>query len=133
MQIGEAAREAGVSPKMIRHYEAVGLLPRASRRGSGYRDFSSGDVTRLRFIARARALGFPIERIRSLVALWEDRGRSNAEVKAVALAHMAALEEQISHLRAMAQALQELAERCHGDGRADCPILEGLTHAGGTR
>ena len=126
MQIGQVAKGSGVSAKMIRHYEAIGLLPPADRRKSGYRDYSDNDVHRLRFIGRARDLGFPLDRIRVLLRLWSDRGRSSAEVKALALAHVAELDEKIERLREMSETLGHLARTCDGDGRPDCPILRGL-------
>ena len=126
MQIGQAAKGSGVSAKMIRHYETIGLLPPAGRRESGYRDYSDNDVHRLQFIRRARDLGFSIERIRVLLHLWSDRRRSSAEVKALALAHVAELDEKIERLREMSAVLRHLASACDGDGRPDCPILRGL-------
>ena len=126
MQIGQAARASGASAKMIRHYEAIGLVAPPDRRESNYRDYSDEDVHRLRFIRRARDLGFPIERIRDLLALWSDRARSSAEVKGIALAHVADLEERIAAMRAMADTLRGLAKSCAGNGRPDCPIIEGL-------
>jgi MerR family transcriptional regulator, copper efflux regulator len=101
VQIGQAAKSSGVTAKMIRHYEAIGLLPAADRRASGYRDYSHSDVHRLQFIRRARDLGFSIDRIRLLLRLWSDRDRSNADVKKLALAHVQELEEKIGHLREM--------------------------------
>lgn len=129
MNIGAAARASGVSQRMIRHYEAIGLIPAALRRDSGYRDYSDVDVHRLRFIANARDLGFAIEEIRGLLSLWDDSGRASAEVKALALAHADALGTKARALEAMRATLLELAERCHGDARPECPILE--TIAGG--
>ncbi|MFC0386248.1 Cu(I)-responsive transcriptional regulator [Muricoccus vinaceus] len=129
MRIGEAAGASGVSAKMIRHYEAVGLLPAASRRDSGYRDYGAAEVHALRFIRRARDLGFSLGEIAGLLALWADRGRASAEVKRLALSHVEALEEKARSLSAMAATLRHLAESCHGDGRPECPILEDL--AGG--
>ncbi len=129
MQIGQAAKRSGISAKMIRHYEAIGLLPAAGRRDSGYRDYSESDVHKLQFIRRARDLGCSIERIRVLLRLWSDRNRSNAEVKALALAHVAELEEKVRHLREMSAVLSHLAEACDGDGRPDCPIIAGLEGA----
>lgn len=129
MRIGEAAEASGVSAKMIRHYEAVGLLPAAARRESGYRDYAEGDVHALRFIRRARDLGFSLAEIAGLLALWGDRNRASAEVKRVALAHVEALEAKARDLSAMAATLRHLAAHCHGDARPDCPILEEL--AGG--
>lgn len=126
MQIGQAARAAGVSTKMVRHYEAIGLLPVAHRSRGNYRDYAPADVHRLQFIRSARNLGFPIERIRSLLALWSDQQRSNAEVKRLALEQVAELESKAQQLQAMSVTLRRLAHACEGDGRPDCPILEGL-------
>lgn len=126
MKIGEAGEESRVSAKMIRHYEAIGLLPAAGRRSSGYRDFSTSDLERLRFIRRARGLGFSIDQIRTLLRLWSDAGRSNAEVKALALTHVRELDEKVRSLREMSATLKHLAKACDGDGRPECPILHGL-------
>lgn len=126
MQIGQAATASGASTKMIRHYESIGLIAPAERRDSNYRDYSADDVARLRFVRRARDLGFPIERIRDLLALWGDRGRSSAEVKRIALDHVAELEERIAGMRDMVATLHRLADGCAGDDRPDCPIIEGL-------
>ncbi|TPG47300.1 Cu(I)-responsive transcriptional regulator [Roseomonas nepalensis] len=132
MRIGEAARASGVSAKMIRHYEAVGLLPAASRRESGYRDYGEAEVHALRFIRRARDLGFSLAEIAGLLALWADRGRASAEVKRLALRHVADLERKARDLSAMADTLRRLAASYHGDARPDCPILEDLAgHAPG--
>ena len=126
MNIGQASKLSGVSAKMIRYYESIDLIPRSARRESGYRDYSTHDVHRLGFIRRARDLGFSVERIRALLALWSDRGRSNAEVKKIALAHIGELEERARHLYEMADTLRDLARACDGDGRPDCPIIAGL-------
>ncbi|UFN47064.1 Cu(I)-responsive transcriptional regulator [Roseomonas sp. OT10] len=126
MNIGEAAREAGLSAKSVRHYESIGLLPAAPRTPSGYRVYSGADIHRLRFIRRARTFGLPMERIRALLALWEDRGRASGDVKRVALAHVEDLRRKVAELTAMADTLQELAERCEGGSRPDCPILRDL-------
>ena len=126
MNIGQASEASGVSQRMIRHYEKIGLIPAASRRDSGYRDYSPGDVHRLRFIANARDLGFPIEDIRVLLQLWSDRERSSAEVKALATARADELGRKVVALEAMRRTLMDLAEKCHGDARPDCPILDGL-------
>jgi len=111
---------------MIRHYEKIGLVPAPPRRRSGYRDYSDPDVHRLRFIANARDLGFPIEEIRTLLGLWSDRERSSAEVKALAEARAAEIGRKIRSLNAMRRSLTELAGTCHGDERPDCPIIERL-------
>ncbi|UIJ46477.1 Cu(I)-responsive transcriptional regulator [Sphingomonas cannabina] len=126
MNIGQAAEASGVSQRMIRHYEKIGLIPPAPRRDSGYRDYSDADVHRLRFIANARDLGFPIEEIATLLDLWNNRDRSSAEVKALAIARADALKRKAAAIEAMRRTLEDLARRCHGDGRPDCPILETL-------
>ena len=125
MNIGEASRASGVSEKMIRHYEAIGLLHPA-RRANGYRSYADPYIAVLRFIRHARDLAFPLEDIRRLLALWRDRSRASAEVRALALAHVAALEEKARALQAMAASLKHLAAHCHGDERPDCPILDQL-------
>lgn len=127
MQIGRASKVSGVSAKMIRHYEAIGLVPHADRRDNDYRDYSSSDVERLQFIRRARYLGFSIEQIRALLRLWNDDGRSNADVKALALEHVRELEDKALHLYEMAATLQQLADACDASGQPDCPIIRGLT------
>ena len=126
MKIGEASAASGVSQRMIRHYEKIGLMPPAPRRDSGYRDYDMRDLHTLKFIGRARDAGFPIEEIRQLLALWNDRDRSSADVKALALARAAELRRKAKELDAMRRTLEELAARCHGDERPDCPILGGL-------
>ena len=123
MKIGQAATASGVSQRMIRHYEKIGLMPPAARRDSGYRDYDEKDLHTLRFIGRARDAGFPIEEIRQLLALWNDRERSSGDVKALALARAAELKRKARQLDAMRRSLEYLAERCHGDDRPDCPIL----------
>lgn len=129
MTIGDAAKASGVSAKLIRYYESIGLIPEAGRTASGYRVYSANEVNVLRFIKRARTLGFGIERIQHLVGLWQDRSRCSAEVKRVALAHVAELEAKIAELQAMADTLTELADACHGDDRPECPILKDLAQA----
>ena len=126
MRIGEVSAQAGVSQRMIRHYEAIGLIAPAPRRDSGYRDYDQRDVHTLRFIGRARDLGFPIEEIGQLLALWHDRSRSSAGVKALALARAAELKRKAEQLNSMRRSLERLAAECHGDERPDCPILEDL-------
>lgn len=125
MSIGEAAAASGVSAKMIRHYEAIGLI-RPRRAANGYRTYAESDVAVLRFIRHARDLGFPLEEVRKLLALWRDRNRSSAEVKRLALNHVEALEAKAASLRAMAASLRHLAAHCHGDERPECPILDEL-------
>lgn len=127
MNIGDAAKASGVSVKMIRHYEAIGLLPAAARTESGYRVYRPEDVHALRFIRNARDLGFPLAEIEELLGLWRDRARTSAEVKRLALAQVAAIDEKVRALRAMGDALRHLAASCHGDHRPDCPILVGLS------
>ncbi|MDQ8757371.1 Cu(I)-responsive transcriptional regulator [Sphingosinicella sp. LHD-64] len=126
MKIGEASKRSGVSQRMIRHYEGLGLIPKAARRESGYRDYDVQDIHTLRFIRRARDLGFPIEEIRQLVALWQDRSRSSADVRALALARAAELDRKARELDEMRRSLEHLAATCHGDDRPDCPIIERL-------
>jgi len=126
MNISEAARISAVSQRMIRHYEKIGLIPAPARRDRGFRIYAEGDVQRLRFIANARDLGFPIEEIRSLLALWNNRRRSSAEVKALARARAEELGRKAAALQAMRVTLLELAERCHGNELPDCPILDRL-------
>jgi MerR family copper efflux transcriptional regulator len=123
VKIGEAATASGVSQRMIRHYEKIGLMSPAARRDSGYRDYDERELHTLRFIGRARDAGFPIEEIRQLLALWNDRERSSGDVKALALARAAELKQKARQLDAMRRSLEHLAERCHGDDRPDCPIL----------
>ena len=126
MTIGDAAKESAVSAKMIRHYESIGLLPKAQRTQAGYRLYDSNDVHTLRFIQRARSLGFPLETIRTLLALWRNRRRSSAQVKDLAQRHVADLERKITEMQAMVRTLKHLAHNCHGDDRPDCPILDDL-------
>ena len=129
MKIGEAAAATGISERMIRHYEKIGLVPAPPRRHSGYRDYGDRDVHTLRFIGRARDLGFGIDEIRSLLALWRDRERSSADVKALALARASDLRRKEKELHAMRLSLEHLARSCHGDGRPDCPIIDDLEKA----
>ena len=129
MKIGEAASAAGVTERMIRHYEKIGLVPRAVRRESGYRDYDERDVHTLRFIGRARDFGFSIDEIRLLLELWHDRGRASADVKALALARAAELRRKERELHEIRKSLEHLAASCHGDERPDCPILGGLEGA----
>ena len=126
MKIGAASAASGVSQRMIRHYETIGLIDAAPRRDSGYRDYSDSDVHRLRFIANARDLGFPVSDIAALLSLWSDSGRDNAEVRALALARAAELHRKAEALEAMRRTLVDLADRCQGGTRPDCPIIAAL-------
>lgn len=126
MNIGQVSTATGVSQRMIRHYEAIGLIPAPARRESGYRLYADEDVNRLRFIANARDVGFSIEEIGKLLDLWKDRGRSNAEVRALAAARAEELGRKAAALEAMRATLIELAETCERSDRPDCPIIERL-------
>lgn len=127
VNIGDAAAATGVSAKMIRHYEEIGLIPPLKRSHSGYRVYAKADVHMLRFIRRARNLGFSVKQIEALLSLWRDRRRASSKVKALALAHMAELDARILELTEMRRTLEHLAGQCHGDERPDCPILEDLS------
>ena len=131
MNIGEASAKAGVTPKMVRHYESLGLLPKVHRTESGYRVYGESEVHTLRFIKRSRDLGFSIPEIAELVRLWQDRKRPSANVKKVASAHLAELDRKIKEMESMRKTLQHLVHCCQGDGRPDCPILEDLAGSGG--
>lgn len=126
MNIGQAAQASGVSTKMVRYYEEIGLIPKARRTLSGYRIYRSADVHSLRFIKQARNLGFSIDRIEKLLALWQDRRRPSRKVKELAHAHIEELESRIREMQDMKRTLETLVRQCHGDERPDCPILEGL-------
>jgi MerR family transcriptional regulator, copper efflux regulator len=129
MNIGAASRASGVTAKMIRYYETIGLLAKAQRRDNSYRDFDPRDIHDLRFIRRARSLGFSMDEIRRLLGLWRDASRPSREVKAITQVHVEALEQRIAEMQAMVSALRHLAEHCHGDGRPDCPILADLARS----
>jgi Cu(I)-responsive transcriptional regulator len=126
MNIGEAARATGISAKMIRYYEEIGLIGRADRSASNYRSFDARDVNELRFVKRARSLGFSVKEITRLLSLWRDRQRPSREVKAIAERHVADLEARIAEMQAMADTLRDLSRCCAGDDRPDCPILTDL-------
>ena len=126
--IGEAAQRAGVSSRMVRHYESLGLLAPVHRSDNGYRQYSEADVHALRFIRRGRDLGFSIEEIANLLALWQDQSRASSQVKAIAQRHIVALSERIAAMQSMQRSLQTLVHCCHGDDRPDCPILEDLAN-----
>lgn len=127
MIIGEAEKASGISAKMIRYYESIGLIDAASRTASGYRVYSDHDVHNLRFIRQCRDLGLSLERIKLLLDLWRNDQRASSEVKQIALAHVAELEAKIANMRSMADTLQQLADRCHGDHEPDCAIINALT------
>ena len=126
MNIGAAAKVSGLSAKMIRYYETIGLLHAASRSDNGYRHYSPQDLQQLAFIKRARDLGFTLEEVGKLLALWQDRERASADVKALAASHIAELERKISELVSLRNSLSELVTSCHGDQRPDCPIIKAL-------
>ena len=132
MNIGEAARVSGVTAKMIRYYESVGLIAARERTQAGYRVYGSQEIHSLRFIRQARRLGFLVEDIRKLLALWNDRSRASAEVKSIALEHVEELDRRIAELTGMRDTLAHLADHCHGDDRPDCPIIESLAAADST-
>jgi MerR family copper efflux transcriptional regulator len=124
MNIGQAAKASGVSAKMLRYYESVGLLPAAGRTEAGYRVYSERDVGTLRFVRRARDLGLPLDRIKQLIGLWQDEDRASADVKRIATEHAAELRAKVVELTRMCEALERMADACHGDDRPECPILD---------
>jgi len=130
MNIGQVAKQSGVSAKTIRYYESIGLIPEASRTGSGYRTYSDKDVETLRFIHHSRNLGFSVKDVGLLLDLWRNQKRASADVKALALSHIAEVDRKIGELQKIRDTLIHLTRRCHGDNRPDCPILKEL--AGGT-
>ncbi|HVK62397.1 MAG TPA: Cu(I)-responsive transcriptional regulator [Bdellovibrionales bacterium] len=127
MNIGEAAEASGVNSKLIRHYETIGVIPKVSRTDSGYRVYSDTDIHILKFVKRARGLGFSMKEIKKLVGLWRNKSRASADVKAMALEHVKQLDAKIAELDAMSKTLKQLAKSCHGDNRPNCPILENLS------
>lgn len=129
MNIGQASKASSVSVKMIRHYEAIGLIKSPLRTESGYRVYSDNEVHTLRFISQARDLGFSVEQMEDLLALWRDRSRASADVKAIAMQHIGALQDKARALQAMSDTLRHLADHCHGDDRPECPIIEGFAAA----
>lgn len=130
MNIGQASKAAGVSAKMIRHYEAIGLLRPAARAANDYRQYADQDVHELVFIKRARLLGFSMEEIRNLLSLWRDESRTSAEVKRIAASHLAELDRRVKDMREMAEELRRLVSACDGGARPDCPILNNLGETG---
>jgi MerR family transcriptional regulator, copper efflux regulator len=133
MNIGQASKASGLSAKAIRYYEGIGLLPRAGRTNGGYRDYGPDDIHRLRFVRRARDLGFSFERVRELLELWSDQKRSRAKVKALALAHIGELEARAAELNELIRILRHLADACDGSNRPGCPIIEELESGGAVR
>ncbi len=129
MNISDAAKLSGINAKMIRHYEAIGLVPRAARSSSGYREYSMSDVNMLSFVGSARRLGFSMKEIKKLLGLWRNKSRNSAEVKNLALRHIDEMEQKISELEGIVKTLKHLAKTCRGDHRPDCPILESLERA----
>ncbi|WP_219114899.1 Cu(I)-responsive transcriptional regulator [Janthinobacterium sp. UMAB-56] len=132
MNIGQAASETGVSAKMIRYYESITLLKTSARSDAGYRIYTPNDLHALRFIKRGRGLGFSLEQIRELLSLWQNDQRASADVKGIALAHVAELDKRIAELTEMRDTLATLAQSCHGDDQPDCAILQSLGQAGDT-
>jgi MerR family transcriptional regulator, copper efflux regulator len=126
MNIGEAAKVSGVNAKLIRHYESIGIIPKASRSDAGYRTYSETEVHILTFVRRSRSLGFSMKEIKKLVGLWRNKVRASSEVKALANKHIEEMEQKISELQAMVKTLKHLSKNCHGDDRPDCPILNDL-------
>lgn len=131
VNIGSAAELSGISAKMVRHYESLGLLPRVARTDSGYRQYSEADVHTLQFIKRSRDLGFSMAEIAELVTLWQNRRRTSASVKRIAQKHMEELSTRIEAMQSMQRTLRQLLHHCHGDERPDCPILDDLAQKGG--
>ncbi|PXX57547.1 Cu(I)-responsive transcriptional regulator [Pseudomonas sp. LAMO17WK12:I10] len=130
MNIGQAARKSGLSAKMIRYYESIGLLRPAHRSDSGYRLYGDDDLHSLAFIKRSRDLGFSLEEVGKLLTLWQDRQRASADVKALARQHIDELNRKIAELAGLRDTLQDLVQHCHGDHRPDCPILKDLASGG---
>jgi MerR family copper efflux transcriptional regulator len=126
MNIGQAAEQSGVSAKMIRHYESIGLVERARRTDGGYRIYDGNDIHTLRFIRRARDLGFSMKEIAQLLGLWRNRRRASGDVRRVAQQHISELDQKIAELQAMRRTLSDLVQHCHGDRRPECPILDDL-------
>ncbi|TVP88831.1 MAG: Cu(I)-responsive transcriptional regulator [Pseudomonadaceae bacterium] len=129
MNISEVARASGLSARMIRHYEQIGLLPEVARSAAGYREYSDNELHSLRFIQHARSLGFSMEQIAQLLALWQNRQRSSGEVKQLVQGHLQELEQKIRDLQAMHDTLAQLASCCHGDSRPECPIIDSLANS----
>ncbi len=131
MNIGEVAAETGITSKSIRYYESIGLIPEAHRTGGGYRQYSDKDVQTLHFIRRARNLGFTVGEVEELLSLYRDRNRASADVREIAIKHITDLDKKVAELKGMRATLTHLVEKCHGDDRPDCPILDDLARADG--
>ncbi len=131
MNIGEVAAETGITSKSIRYYESIGLIPEAHRTGGGYRQYSDKDVQTLHFIRRARNLGFTVGEVEELLSLYRDRNRASADVREIAIKHITDLDKKVGELEGMRATLTHLVEKCHGDDRPDCPILDDLARADG--
>ncbi|NUN06895.1 MAG: Cu(I)-responsive transcriptional regulator [Bdellovibrio sp.] len=128
MNIGQAAKISGVNAKLIRHYESIGIIPKASRSEAGYRTYSEADVHILSFVKRSRNMGFSMKEIKKLVSLWRNKTRASSEVKTLALKHIEEMEKKIQELQEMVKTLRHLSKNCHGDHRPDCPILNDLAN-----
>jgi MerR family copper efflux transcriptional regulator len=128
MNIGQAAKISGVNAKLIRHYESIGIVPKASRSDGGYRTYTEAEVHILSFVKRSRDLGFSMKEIKKLVSLWRNKARASSDVKNLALSHISEMEQKIVDLQSMVKTLKHLARNCHGDGRPDCPILNDLAN-----
>lgn len=128
MNIGQAAKISGVNAKLIRHYESIGIIPKASRSESGYRTYSEADVHILSFVKRSRSMGFSMKEIKKLVSLWRNKTRASSEVKFLALKHIDEMEKKIQELQEMVKTLRHLSKNCHGDHRPECPILNDLAN-----
>jgi MerR family copper efflux transcriptional regulator len=126
MNIGRLSGLTGVTAKTIRYYESIGLIPEPPRKPSGYRDYGDSDVEVLRFVSKAKLLGFPLKDVTQLLSLWQDRNRTSAEVKALTESHIADIEQRIEELQSVRRTLLDLSQRCHGNTRPDCPILDDL-------
>ena len=126
MNIGQAAKFSGVNARLIRHYESIGIIPKASRSDAGYRTYTEAEVHILSFVRRSRNLGFSMKEIKKLVGLWRNKNRASAEVKNLAIKHIDEMEQKIAELQNMVKTLRHLAKNCHGDHRPDCPILNSL-------
>jgi len=131
MNIGEVAAETGITSKSIRYYESIGLIPEAHRTGGGYRQYSDKDVQTLHFIRRARNLGFTVGEVEELLSLYRDRNRASADVREIAIRHITDLDKKVAELEGMRATLTHLVDKCHGDERPDCPILDDLARADG--